>query len=89
MLPLVTGVQEIRAAKQLLEECKQELAAQGIAYDDNIQVGIMIETPAAALIADLLAKESAFFSIDAIIGNKQFQPMHQLDISLLPNPFMP
>ena len=63
MLPLVTGVQEIRAAKHLLEECKQELAAQGIAYDDNIQVGIMIETPAAALIADLLAKEAAFFSI--------------------------
>lgn len=63
MLPLVTGVQEIRAAKQLLEECKQELAAQGIAYDDNIRVGIMIETPAAALIADLLAKEAAFFSI--------------------------
>ena len=63
MLPLVTGVQEIRAAKQLLEECKQELAAQGIAYDDNIQVGIMIETPAAALIADLLAKKAAFFSI--------------------------
>lgn len=63
MLPWVTGVQEIRAAKQLLEECKQELAAQGIAYDDNIQVGIMIETPAAALIADLLAKEAAFFSI--------------------------
>ena len=63
MLPLVTGVQEIRAAKRLLEECKQELAAQGIAYDDNIQVGIMIETPAAALIADLLAKEAAFFSI--------------------------
>ena len=63
MLPLVTGVQEIRAAKKLLEECKQELAAQGIAYDDNIQVGIMIETPAAALIADLLAKEAAFFSI--------------------------
>lgn len=63
MLPLVTGVQEIRAAKQLLEECKQELAAQGIAYDDNIQVGIMIETPAAALIADLFAKEAAFFSI--------------------------
>ena len=63
MLPLVTGVQEIRAAKQLLEECKQELAAQGIAYDDNIQVGIMIETPAAALIADLLAKEAALFCI--------------------------
>lgn len=63
MLPLVTGVQEIRATKQLLEECKQELAAQGIAYDDNIQVGIMIETPAAALIADLLAEEAAFFSI--------------------------
>ena len=63
MLPLVTGVQEIRAAKQLLEECKQELAAQGIAYDDNIQVGIMIETPAAAIISDQLAPLVDFFSV--------------------------
>ena len=63
MLPLVTGIQELRAAKALIEECKQELKAEGLAYDENIAVGVMIETPAAALIADLLAKEAAFFSI--------------------------
>ena len=63
MLPLVTGVQEVRAAKALLEECKQELKAANLDYDPDIQVGVMIETPAAALTADLLAKEAAFFSI--------------------------
>lgn len=63
MLPLITGIQELRAAKALIEECKQELKAEGLAYDENIAVGVMIETPAAALIADLLAKEAAFFSI--------------------------
>ena len=63
MLPLVTGVQEVRAAKALLEECKQELKAANLAYDPDVQVGVMIETPAAALTADLLAKEAAFFSI--------------------------
>ena len=63
MLPLVTGVQEVRAAKALLEECKQELKAANLDYDPDVQVGVMIETPAAALTADLLAKEAAFFSI--------------------------
>lgn len=63
MLPLVTGVQELRRVKELISQCKQELKEQGIPYDDNIEVGVMIETPAAALTADLLARESAFFSI--------------------------
>ena len=63
MLPLVTGVQEIRRVKELIAQCKQELKEQGVLYDDNIEVGVMIETPAAALTADLLARESAFFSI--------------------------
>lgn len=63
MLPLVTGVEEIRRVKELISQCKQELKEQGIPYDDNIEVGVMIETPAAALTADLLARESAFFSI--------------------------
>ena len=63
MLPLVTGVEEIRAARALLETCKKELGAEGKAYDGAIPLGVMIETPAAALIADLLAKESDFFSI--------------------------
>ena len=63
MLPLVTGVQEIRAARSLLEECKQELSREGLEYDPKIALGVMIETPAASLTADLMAKEADFFSI--------------------------
>lgn len=63
MLPLVTSVDEIRAARELLEQCKQELAEAGLPYDKDIALGVMIETPAAALTADLLARESDFFSI--------------------------
>lgn len=63
MLPLVTGVEEIRRTKELISQCKQELRERGVPYDDSIEVGVMIETPAAALTADLLAKEAAFFSI--------------------------
>lgn len=63
MLPLVTGVEEVRAARALLEQCKAELEAEGKAYDRDIPLGVMIETPAAALIADLLARECDFFSI--------------------------
>ena len=63
MLPLVSCVEEVRAARKLLEACKAELEAEGLPYDKNIALGVMIETPAAALIADLLAKESDFFSI--------------------------
>lgn len=63
MLPLVTGVEEIRRTKELISQCKQDLRERGVPYDDSIEVGVMIETPAAALTADLLAKEVAFFSI--------------------------
>lgn len=63
MVPLVTCVEEIRAVKKLVEECKAELREEGHTFNDNIQVGIMMETAAAANIPDLLAKESAFFSI--------------------------
>lgn len=63
MLPLVTGVEELRGAKTLLEKAKQQLTAQGLPFDENVQVGVMIETPAAALVADILAQEAAFFSI--------------------------
>ena len=63
MVPLVTCVDEIRNVKALVKELMAELDAENIAYNKDIQVGVMIETPAASLIADLLAKEADFFSI--------------------------
>lgn len=63
MVPLVTCVDEIRSVKALVKELMVELDAENIAYNKDIQVGTMIETPAASIIADLLAKEADFFSI--------------------------
>lgn len=63
MLPLVTSVDEVRTARALLSECRAELEAEGKAYDGQIALGVMIETPAAALTADLFAQEADFFSI--------------------------
>ncbi len=63
MVPLVTNLDEIRQVKALVEECKADLDARGVAYNKDIEVGTMIETPAASLIADDLAAECDFFSI--------------------------
>ncbi len=63
MVPLVTCVEEVRSVKALVEECKSELKAEGVAFDENIEVGCMVETAAASLIADILATEADFFSI--------------------------
>lgn len=63
MIPLVTCIDEYREAKALIEELKAELDAKGVAYNKEIQVGIMVETAAASLIADIFAKEVDFFSI--------------------------
>lgn len=63
LFPMISGVAEIRTCKRLLNRVKNTLDEQGIAYDPEIKVGIMIETPAAVMIAALLAPEVDFFSI--------------------------
>jgi phosphotransferase system enzyme I (PtsI) len=63
MYPMISGIEELRQANQMLEQVKEELHKHRIAFDRNIQVGAMIEIPSAALTCDILAKEVDFFSI--------------------------
>ncbi|MGN1415759.1 MAG: phosphoenolpyruvate--protein phosphotransferase [Oscillospiraceae bacterium] len=63
MFPMITSVEEVRKIKAILEEIRSELTNEGLRYSDNIEIGIMIETPAAAVISDRLAPEVDFFSV--------------------------
>lgn len=63
MFPMIVTLEELKDAKAMVKECMQELEHEQISYNDSIQLGIMIETPAAVLISDLLASEADFFSI--------------------------
>ena len=63
MFPMITSLGEVLDCKEILNSVKTELDAAGVAYDKDIEIGVMIETPAAVMISDLLAKEFDFFSV--------------------------
>ena len=63
MYPMVSGMDELDAANVLLDECRDQLRAEGVEFAENLEIGVMIETPSAAMIADSLARCVQFFSI--------------------------
>ena len=91
MFPLITAVEELREGKALVEEAKSYLRASGIDFNENIPVGVMTETAASGVIADLLAKEADFFSIGTndLTGYTMACDRGNSDVSYLYSPFQP
>ncbi len=91
MFPLITAVEELREGRALVEEVKEYLRASGIAFNENIPVGVMTETAASGVIADLLAKEADFFSIGTndLTGYTMACDRGNSDVSYLYSPFQP
>ena len=91
MFPLITAVEELREGKALVEEAKADLKASGIEFDENIQVGVMTETAASGVIADLLADEADFFSIGTndLTGYTMAADRGNSDVEYLYPPFQP
>ncbi len=63
LYPMISGLPELFETKKILEEVKSELRAEGVAFNEHVEIGVMIEIPSAAMIADLLAREVNFFSV--------------------------
>ncbi|MEE0872908.1 MAG: phosphoenolpyruvate--protein phosphotransferase [Ruminococcus sp.] len=91
MFPLITAVEELRQGKELVEEAKADLKASGIEFDENIQVGVMTETAASGVIADLLAEEADFFSIGTndLTGYTMAADRGNADVGYLYSPLQP